>query len=73
MRRYVRSEAILDQQDNIKVLLTDRGNWLAIIYITNYFDEDLKSNRTLNLNSRTCNGDVNGVPEGVTCFRGLAS
>ena len=39
------------EEDNIKVLLTEYRNWLATTVIPKYFDEDLKSNRTLFLNA----------------------
>ena len=39
--------------DSIKLLLTQYSNWLSITAITKYFDEDLKSNSTIFLNSST--------------------
>ena len=41
------------EEDKIKVLLTDYSNCLITTYIANYFDEDLKSKITLNINERT--------------------
>ena len=41
------------EEDNIKVILTDYSNWLVTTYIPKYFDEDLKSNRTIKLSTGT--------------------
>ena len=41
------------EEDNTNILLTDYSNWLATTDITKYFDEDLKSNSTIKINSTT--------------------
>ena len=41
------------EEDNIKVLLPEYSNWLFITAITKYFDEDLKSNINIFLNTST--------------------
>ena len=41
------------EEDKIKIRLTDYSNWLTTTSITKYFDEYLKSNRTIKLNSST--------------------
>ena len=41
------------EEDNIKVLLSEYINWLDITAIYNYFDEDLKGNITIFINSST--------------------
>ena len=43
------------EEDNIKVLLTDYSNWIATITFVICFDEDLRSNSTLKLNTTTLN------------------
>ena len=43
------------EEDNIKVLLTDYSKWLATTSIPKYFNGDIKSNSTLNLNAITLN------------------
>ena len=42
-------------------ILLDYSNWLATTAIPKYFDEDLKSNITLKLNSNTLNDYINKV------------
>ena len=39
------------EEDNIKFVLIDYSNWIATTAIPKFFDEDLKSNRTFNLNT----------------------
>ena len=41
------------EEGNIRVTLNDSSNWISTTYITKYFDEYLKSNSTLKLNSST--------------------
>ena len=41
------------EEDNIKGLSTDYSNWLDTKSITKYFDESIKSNRTINTNAST--------------------
>ena len=38
------------EEDKIKFLLNDYSNWLTTTSISQYFNEDLNSNRTINLN-----------------------
>ena len=49
------------EEDNIKVLLTDYINWLANTAIPKYFDEDLKSNSTPELNTSTLKNYISKV------------
>ena len=49
------------EEDNIKVLSTEYRNWLSTTVIPKYFDEDLKSNRTLFLNTITLKNDLSKV------------
>ena len=41
------------EEDNIKSLLTDCSNWVSTTAIPKYFDENLKSKRTININEIT--------------------
>ena len=41
------------EEDKIKALLTDCSKWLSTTAIPKYFDEDLKINRTININAIT--------------------
>ena len=49
------------EEDNVKVLLTDYSNWLSTTDIPNYFDEYIKSNSTLNINSITLKNYLSNV------------
>ena len=49
------------EEDNIKVLFIDYSNWLATTAIPKHFDEDLKSNSTLNINANTLKNDLSKV------------
>ena len=49
------------EQDNSKVLLTEYSNWLSTTAIPEYFDEDIKSNSTIFINTSTLNNYLSKV------------
>ena len=59
LEKYITEEYV--EEYNMQVILTSYINWLVTTSIPKYFDEDLKSNSTLNLNTITVKNYISKV------------